>query len=57
MNTAFDNNRYVGRSRIELPPHVFAVAEAAYRAMRSEKENQCVIIRYAQSMNRQGYIC
>eukprot|EP01111_Echinosteliopsis_oligospora_P014913 TRINITY_DN5735_c1_g3_i1.p1 TRINITY_DN5735_c1_g3~~TRINITY_DN5735_c1_g3_i1.p1 ORF type:complete len:1138 (+),score=396.14 TRINITY_DN5735_c1_g3_i1:202-3615(+) len=35
---------YVGRSRIELPPHVFAVAESAYRAMVNDKENQCVII-------------
>ena len=35
---------YIGRSRIELPPHVYGVAEAAYRAMLNEKENQCVII-------------
>jgi myosin-1 len=35
---------YIGRSRIELPPHVFGVAEAAYRAMLNDKENQCVII-------------
>lgn len=37
---------YIGRARIELPPHVFAVAESAYRSMVNEKENQCVIIRY-----------
>ncbi|KAN0022743.1 hypothetical protein ACTFIU_005479 [Dictyostelium citrinum] len=35
---------YVGKSRIELPPHVFAVAEQTYRSMINEKENQCVII-------------
>eukprot|EP00026_Physarum_polycephalum_P000803 Phypoly_transcript_00804.p1 GENE.Phypoly_transcript_00804~~Phypoly_transcript_00804.p1 ORF type:complete len:1167 (+),score=243.05 Phypoly_transcript_00804:427-3927(+) len=35
---------YIGRSRIELAPHVYGVAEAAYRAMLNEKENQCVII-------------
>lgn len=27
-----------------MPPHVFAVAEAAYYRMTTEKENQCVII-------------
>ena len=27
-----------------MPPHVFAVAEAAYYKMTAEKENQCVII-------------
>ncbi|KYQ88475.1 myosin IC [Tieghemostelium lacteum] len=35
---------YVGKSRIELPPHVFSVAEQTYRSMINEKENQCVII-------------
>ena len=27
-----------------MPPHVYAVAEAAYYKMTNEKENQCVII-------------
>eukprot|EP01132_Coremiostelium_polycephalum_P001010 gene1010-1280_t len=35
---------YIGKSRIELPPHVFAIAEQTYRSMINEKENQCVII-------------
>ena len=35
---------YVGRSRIELPPHIFSIAEEAFRTMLNEKENQCVII-------------
>eukprot|EP00013_Stygamoeba_regulata_P022967 CAMPEP_0177645134 /NCGR_PEP_ID=MMETSP0447-20121125/9087_1 /TAXON_ID=0 /ORGANISM="Stygamoeba regulata, Strain BSH-02190019" /LENGTH=1250 /DNA_ID=CAMNT_0019147597 /DNA_START=285 /DNA_END=4037 /DNA_ORIENTATION=- len=35
---------YVGRTRIELPPHVYAIAEGAYRSLMTEKENQCVII-------------
>jgi myosin-1 len=35
---------YRGKNRLEMPPHVFAVAEAAYYRMTTEKENQCVII-------------
>lgn len=35
---------YVGRSRIELPPHIFSIAEEAFRSMLNEKENQCIII-------------
>ena len=36
--------RYVHRNRVDVPPHIFAVAEAAFRTMISEEENQCVII-------------
>ena len=35
---------YRGRNRLEVPPHVFAVAESAYYNMKAYKENQCVII-------------
>jgi myosin I len=35
---------YEGRSRIEMPPHVYGVAEDAYRSMMTEKDNQCIII-------------
>jgi myosin I len=35
---------YVGRSRIELPPHIFSVAEESYRSMLNDQKNQCVII-------------
>eukprot|EP01137_Pigoraptor_chileana_P013366 Opistho-2@66794 len=35
---------YVGKNRIEMPPHIFAIAEAAYRQMMAYTENQCVII-------------
>jgi len=35
---------YIGRSRIELPPHIFSIAEESYRSMLNEKENQCIII-------------
>ncbi|EFA78349.1 myosin IC [Heterostelium album PN500] len=37
-------HEYEGKSRIELPPHVFSIAEQTYRSMINEKENQCVII-------------
>jgi hypothetical protein len=35
---------YRGKNRLEMPPHVFAIAESAYYKMTTEKENQCVII-------------
>ncbi|EEH46923.2 myosin-1 [Paracoccidioides brasiliensis Pb18] len=35
---------YRGKNRLEVPPHVFAVAESAYYNMNAYKENQCVII-------------
>ncbi|KAI9698497.1 MAG: class II myosin [Candelina mexicana] len=35
---------YRGKNRLEMPPHVFAVAESSYYNMKAYKENQCVII-------------
>ena len=35
---------YVHKARIDVPPHVFAIAEASFRTMLSEEENQCIII-------------
>lgn len=37
---------YRGKNRLEVPPHVFAVAESAYYNMKGYKDNQCIIIRY-----------
>jgi myosin-1 len=36
---------YRGKNRLEMPPHVFAVAESSYYNMKGYKENQCIIIR------------
>lgn len=35
---------YRGKNRLEVPPHVFAIAESMYYKMKSYHENQCVII-------------
>eukprot|EP01135_Chromosphaera_perkinsii_P001412 Nk52_evm13s167 gene=Nk52_evmTU13s167 len=35
---------YQGKNRIEAPPHVFSIAEEAYRNMTAYGQNQCVII-------------
>ncbi|KAF2187846.1 hypothetical protein K469DRAFT_737953 [Zopfia rhizophila CBS 207.26] len=37
-------NSYRGKNRLEVPPHVFAIAESSYYNMNAYKENQCVII-------------
>ena len=35
---------YEGTTRIEMPPHVYGLAEETYRSMLQEMENQCIII-------------
>lgn len=35
---------YRGKNRLEMPPHVFAIAEASYYNMKGYNENQCIII-------------
>lgn len=35
---------YKGKNRLEMPPHVFAVAENMFYQLKSYNENQCVII-------------
>lgn len=37
-------DEYKGKNRLEVPPHVFAIAESMYYNMKSYNENQCVII-------------
>jgi myosin-5 len=36
--------QYSGRRRGELEPHLFAIAEDAYRCMVREKSNQTVVV-------------
>lgn len=35
---------YIGRFLHERPPHVYALAHDAYRTLKYDKENQCIII-------------
>ncbi|KAF4974726.1 hypothetical protein FZEAL_8396 [Fusarium zealandicum] len=35
---------YRGKNRLEMPPHVFAIAESTYYNMKAYSDNQCVII-------------
>lgn len=36
--------QYAGRRRGELEPHLFAIAEDAYRCMIREKQNQTIVV-------------
>lgn len=44
LYSADDAKRYLRVSRLDVPPHIFAIAEAAFRAMADEEESQCIII-------------
>uniref|UniRef100_A0A1L8E5C9 Putative myosin class ii heavy chain n=1 Tax=Nyssomyia neivai TaxID=330878 RepID=A0A1L8E5C9_9DIPT len=37
-------NKYKGRELFENPPHIFALADAAYRAIKQKNSDTCVII-------------
>lgn len=49
--------RYKGKFRHELDPHVYALAEETYRAMKGEAENQCVIIRFVARLHAFSPLC
>jgi len=42
--TPFVIEKYRGRRRNELPPHIFAIADGAYRAMMQDHINQSILI-------------
>lgn len=35
---------YIGKRKDEVPPHVFAMADNAYRAMMQDRKNQSMLI-------------
>lgn len=37
-------NEYKGRNFYELPPHIYALTDSAYRSMKDENKDQCIII-------------
>jgi myosin I len=37
-------NKYKGRELFENPPHVYAIADAAYRVLRQQNKNTCIMI-------------
>lgn len=38
---------YYGKPIGKLPPHVFAIADRAYRSMKASKRNQSIVVRCA----------
>ncbi|CAO1341197.1 unnamed protein product [Diamesa hyperborea] len=47
MNNLYGNDvitKYKGREFYENPPHLYAIADAAYRALRQQNNNTCIMI-------------
>lgn len=41
---AQEQKRYKGQARSDNPPHIFAVADAAYQALLHQRQNQAIVI-------------
>ncbi|XP_034945837.1 myosin-IIIb-like [Chelonus insularis] len=44
LYTGLEQRRYKGQARSDNPPHIFAVADAAYQALLHQRQNQSIII-------------
>ncbi|XP_075216273.1 myosin-IIIb-like isoform X1 [Lycorma delicatula] len=44
LYTSIEQKRYCGQSRSTNPPHIFAVADAAYQALLHHRQNQSIVI-------------
>jgi hypothetical protein len=48
---------YAGKRRDDVPPHVFAMADGAYRAMIQDKKNQSILITYVSLFSPTPPLC
>ncbi|XP_043279614.1 myosin-IIIb-like isoform X2 [Venturia canescens] len=44
LYTGIEQRRYKGQARSDNPPHIFAVADAAYQALLHQRQNQAIVI-------------
>ncbi|XP_019889251.2 myosin-IIIb isoform X2 [Ooceraea biroi] len=44
LYTGIEQKRYKGQARSDNPPHIFAVADAAYQALLHQRQNQAIVI-------------
>ncbi|XP_046413203.1 myosin-IIIb-like isoform X2 [Neodiprion fabricii] len=44
LYTGIEQRRYKGQARSDNPPHIFAVADAAYQALLHQRRNQAIVI-------------
>lgn len=48
-------DKYRGKRKTEMPPHLYAVADNAYQFMVQDRENQSMLITYAALKNNSLY--
>jgi myosin-1 len=42
-------NKYKNRELFENPPHIYAIADAAYRDLRQQNKDTCIVVRSSDS--------